>query len=390
MGRTIRPAAAFTLIIAGCTAPPAPPPVIEPAPAALPQVVEQVVDPPASPPPLPAALAFGDLPGWSGERHAEALPALLAACGMIRGMAPDRPLGGAGPLAIRAGNLMPACTEAARLRPGRHAAARAFFERRFRPLLVGDDTLTGYFEPELRGSLSPVPPFTVPLHRRPPELAMDVPAARPVRSALPDRAAIAAGALAGRGLELLWVDSPVDAFFLHIQGSGRVRLPDGRVLRVGYDGQNGHPYVAVGRVLVERGVMPREVVTMQSIRAWMAAAGPAEAAALMARNPSYVFFRLLPELPPASGPVGALGVSLTPMRNVAVDRAHVALGLPVWLNGRDPITGGPLRRLAVAADVGGAIRGPARADLFTGWGVEAAERAGRMRERAEVYALVPR
>ena len=356
----------------------------EAPPPERPALVEPAAPAPPAPdvPPLPRLAAFGDLLGWASERHAEVLPALRAACAAIRAKPADQPLGGAGPLAVRAGAMVPICVEAARLRPGRHQAARDFLERRFQPVLLGEDTLTGYYEPELRGSFANGGAYTVPLHARPPELA-------PGRR-LPDRAAITAGALAGRGLELLFVDSPVDAFFLHIQGSGRVRLPDGRVLRVGYDGQNGHSYIAIGRVLVERGVMPREAVTMQSIRAWMAAAGPAATAELMARNPSYVFFRLLPDLPPEAGPVGAFGVSLAPMRNAAVDRAQVALGLPLWINGRDPLAGAPLRRLAVAADVGGAIRGPARVDLFTGWGAEAGERAGRMRDRAEVYALVPR
>jgi membrane-bound lytic murein transglycosylase A len=320
-------------------------------------------------------------------------------------MPAERELGGRGILAVTAGGLRPACAEAAALPAGDHAAARAFLERHFQPVAVGAGTLTGYFEPELRGSTARDVRFATPLHARPPDLVeVDLgtflPDLRGRRTAglvrdgrlqpYHDRAAIAGGALAGRGLELLWVDDPADAFFLQIQGSGRVRMADGRVLRVGYAGQNGHPYFAVGRTLVERGVLTRERVSMQSIRAWMAEAGPAEAAALMARNPSYVFFRILPDLPPEAGPIGTLGAPLSPMRNVAVDRAETALGLPVWVAGRDPLDGAALRRLTVAADTGGAIRGPARADLFTGWGAEAAERAGRMREEAELFVLVPR
>ncbi|MGG5810838.1 murein transglycosylase A [Falsiroseomonas sp. CW058] len=313
-------------------------------------------------------------------------------------------MGGRGMLAVTAGQLAPACAEAATLPAGDDAAARAFLERRFRPVAVGQGTLTGYFEPELRGSPTRTSRFATPLHARPPELvevdlgsfAADLRGRRTagqVRDGrlvpFPDRAAIAAGALAGRGLELVWVDDPVDAFFLHIQGSGRVALPDGRVLRVGYAGQNGHPYYAVGRALVERGALAREAVSMQAIRAWMAEAGPAEAAELMARNPSYVFFRILPDLPAEAGPVGTLGAPLTPGRSVAVDRTETALGLPVWIGGRDP-AGGALRRLAVAQDTGGAIRGPARADLFTGWGAGAGEQAGRMRDAAALFVLVPR
>ena len=206
----------------------------------------------------------------------------------------------------------------------------------------------------------------------------------------PDRDAIMGGALAGRGLELAWVDDPADAFFLQVQGSGRVKLEDGRVLRLGYAGWNGHAYYAIGRALVESGALTRENASMQSIRAWMEQAGPEAAAVLMARNPSYVFFRILPGLPLGTGPVGTLGAPLTPGRSVAVDRTKLPLGLPVWVAGRDPLDGGALRRLAVAQDTGGAIRGLARADLFTGWGEAAAARAGRMREDAAMFLLLPR
>jgi membrane-bound lytic murein transglycosylase A len=335
------------------------------------------------------------LPGWAEDRQAEAIPPLLAGCAAL----------GATPTTAMPPALRPLCTEAATLPPGDNAAARAFFERRFALQPLGEDTLTGYFEPELRGSLRRTPLHATPLHARPPEMVeVDLGAFAPDLAGrritgllregrlvpMPDRSAIQAGALAGRGLELVWVDDPTDAFFLHIQGSGRVRLPDGRVLRIGYAAQNGHPYFAVGRTLLEQGALTREAMSMQAIRDWMRAAGAAPAAGLMARNPSYIFFRIVPDLPPEAGPIGALGVALTPMRSVAVDRAHVPLGLPVWVAGRDPITGQPLRLLTVAQDVGGAIRGRARADLFTGWGAEAAERAGRMRDAAALFMLVPR
>ncbi|WP_270935205.1 murein transglycosylase A [Falsiroseomonas oryzae] len=356
-----------------------------------------------APPTYPRDVVFADLPGWAADRHAEAIPPLLATCRTIAGLPPDRPLGGTGATQVTPAALAPACTEAATLPPG-DAAARAFLERRFRPVALGEGTLTGYFEPELRGSPTRTARFATPLHARPPELVeadlgTHIAELRGRRIAgvvregrlhpFPDRAAILAGALDARGLELAWVDDPADAFFLQVQGSGRVRFEDGRVLRLGYAGWNGHPYVAIGRFLVESGALPRERVSMQSIRAWMTQAGPAEAAALMARNPSYVFFRVL-DLPPEQGPVGTLGAPLTPMRSVAVDRTHVPLGLPVWVSGRDPLDGAPLRRLTLAQDTGGAIRGLARADLFTGWGEQAAERAGRMRDPAALFVLLPR
>lgn len=354
-------------------------------------------------PSTPRPLGFADLPGWAGDAQAEILPALRASCVAIANLPPDRPLGGTGLTLRTAASLAPACAELDTL-PGGDAAARTFLERRFTPVALGEGTLTGYFEPELRGSLRPGGAFATPLHARPPELVEAdlgsfIPDLRGRRVAglvregrlhpFPDRAAILAGALRGQGLELAWVDDPADAFFLHIQGSGRVRLDDGGVLRLGYAGWNGHPYFAVGRTLVEQGVLAREAVSMQAIRAWMAQAGPAEAAALMARNPSYIFFRRL-DLPPEAGPIGTLGAPLTPMRSIAVDRTQVPLGLPVWVAGTDPLTRAPLRRLTVAQDTGGAIRGPARADMFTGWGAEAAERAGRMRDPAALFLLVPR
>jgi membrane-bound lytic murein transglycosylase A len=346
---------------------------------------------------------FAALPGWSEDRHAEAIPALQASCATIAAMPRAQPLGGNGSTARAAGSLAAACAALAALAPG-DAPARHFFETHFRPLPLGEDTLTGYFEPELRGSATRTRRYATPLHRRPPELVeADLGAhlsdlrgrriAGVVRDGrlVPyhDRHAIVGGALDNRRLELVWVDDPADAFFLQIQGSGRVRLEDGRLLRLGYAGWNGHPYVAIGRFLIEQGALTRETVSMQAIRDWMARAGAAPALALMARNPSYVFFRLQ-ELTPEQGPVGALGVPLTPMRSVAVDRLQVPLGVPVWIAGRDPLAEAPLRRLAVAQDTGGAIRGAARADLFTGWGPEATERAGRMRDLAALWVLVPR
>lgn len=352
--------------------------------------------------PAPIHPDFAGLPGWTEDNHAEAIPALLTACRAVLPLAPGLSLGGADQTMVPAGAMQPLCAEAADLPAGDALTARQFLEQRFRPRMLGEDTLTGYFEPELRGSLTRSPRFTVPLHARPPglvevDLGAFAPDLRGRRIAgelregrlqpMPDRAGILAGAL--EAPVLVWVEDRVEAFFLEIQGSGRVRLPDGRLLRVGYAGWNGHPYWPIGRALLERGVLTRETISMQAIRDWLNAAPGAEAFALMARNPSYVFFRRL-DLADDEGPIGALGVPLVPMRALAVDRAHVPFGLPIWVSGRDPLTASPLRRLTVAKDTGGAIRGPARADLFTGWGAEAAERAGRMREAAQLWMLVPR
>jgi membrane-bound lytic murein transglycosylase A len=204
-----------------------------------------------------------------------------------------------------------------------------------------------------------------------------------------DRSEIEHGALQGKRAELLYLADPVDAFFLQIQGSGRVTLPNGGLVRVTYAGQNGRPYVPIGRVLSASGDIPADQVSMQSIRAWLNA-HPDHAADVMNQNPSYVFFRELPNSNQSEGPPGALGVPLTPGRSIAVDRGFIPLGAPVWIDTTDPLDGSALQRLMVAQDLGGAIRGAVRADLFFGWDKQAAERAGKMRQKGQEYVLLPK
>ncbi|MBO1075124.1 murein transglycosylase A [Roseomonas marmotae] len=322
-----------------------------------------------------------ELPGWADDRLAEALPPFLAGC---------RPP--ALPAAL--------CAEAAGLPPGDHAAARAFFERNFTLRRAGEGLMTGYYEPEIRGATAPSAAYPIPLHTRPADLVeVDLGRFAPdlmgrriaglVRGGrlepYPDRAAIEAQDRPA----LLWLADPVDRFFLQIQGSGRILLPDGSISRVGFDGQNGRPYVPIGRVLVQKNEIPRDKVSMQSIRAWLEAAGSERARAVMDQNPSYVFFRDVPARAD-QGPTGAQGVPLSPLRSIAVDRTEIPLGSPVWIVTHHPLTRQPLRRLVLAQDTGGAIRGPARADLFWGWGDEAAAAAGPMQEKAELFVLVPR
>jgi len=204
-----------------------------------------------------------------------------------------------------------------------------------------------------------------------------------------DRAAIVGGALANKRLDLIWLADRVDAFFLQIQGSGRIRLPDNKIVRVTYSGQNGLPYVAIGRVLVDQGQMTLEQVTMQSIRAWLNS-HPTEATGVMDQNPSYVFFREVNGMKPDEGPPGALGLGLTPGRSIAVDRSFLPLGAPVFVDTTDPLDGSKFQRLMLAQDLGGAIRGPVRADIFWGWGQDAEDRAGRMRAKGQQYILLPK
>lgn len=337
--------------------------------------------PPRYGPPVPHPVSYAALPHWRSDAVQEALPALLASCAvMARPGPPPR-----GQAALPTYVWAPACADLAalatrlpRLPPRqRNAAVRAAIEARFVPHPMGEGLLTGYYEPLLRGRRTPDDRHRTPLHAPPPELST---------TGAPPRAQIEAGALFGRNLELAWLAEPSDAFFLHIQGSGRMLLDDGSLIRLGYAGQNGHPYVAIGRLLIESGAIAREAMSMQAILAWMRQEGPEAANALMRANPSYIFFRELQGLRPNQGPPGAQGVPLTPRRSVAVDPDFIPLGAPVYVATRD----GAHRRLTIAQDVGGAIRGAARADLFHGWAEDAAEAAGRQRDQAQIFVLLPR
>jgi membrane-bound lytic murein transglycosylase A len=357
-----------------------------------------------------APVAFDALPGWREDDPSAALRAFRLSCGRLTRLDPEKGFGGSGGFAGRIADWLPACRDAATVADTQEAA-RAFFAAAFTPFQVTDrgkaeGLFTGYYEPLLDGARMADARYRYPLHKRPPDLisvdlgqfdpALDGRkiAGRVEKDRLvpyPDRAAIDQGALAGRGLELLWVDDPVAKFVLQIQGSGQVRLTDGSITRVGYADQNGQPYRAIGKDLIEMGAIPRERMSMQAIRAWLAA-HPDQAPAVMARNRSYVFFRELPELARTSGPLGAQNVPLTPGRSLAVDRKFLPLGAPLWLEATAPYPDGerPLRRLLVAQDTGGAIRGPVRGDVFWGAGPEAEHVAGHMQSEGRLYILLPR
>ena len=331
-----------------------------------------------------AQLGFDQLQGWADDRLSAVIPAFLKSCVRLLTL-PDTAAFDRIPRFAdfgRAGDWRGLCEAAKALPAGDDAAARRFFESAFVPLSVADDgaregLFTGYYEIELNGSRRRSGRYQAPIYRRPPELGT---------GARYSRAEIEDGALAGRGLELLWVDDAIGAFFLEIQGSGRIRLRNGSTVRVGYDGQNGQPYVPVGRLLVERGVIPRAALTMMAIRDWMTE-HPGAGAALRRENPSYVFFREVR----GDGPIGAQGVVLTPERSIAVDRTFVGLGIPIWVEAEERFASAdPVRRLVVAQDTGGAIRGAVRGDLYWGTGSAAASRAGAMNASGRYYLLLPR
>lgn len=276
--------------------------------------------------------------------------------------------------------------------------AAAFFATNFDSVTVGDGQAfaTGYYEPEIAASRSFAPGYGVPIYRRPPDLVeVDLGQFAPewqgkkVRGRVvggrlvpyPDRAAIEDGALAGKGLELGWAADPIELFFLQIQGSGRLRLPDGQIMRIGYDGQNGRDYVGIGQLMRDRGLIEPGASSMQAIMDWLRN-HPAEGRALMRENGSYVFFRELT----GPGPVGALGLPVTGGATVAADPAFVPLGAPIWLSLDRPEASG----LWVAQDTGGAIKGPNRVDTFWGAGPEARTIAGGMAGRGKAWLLLPK
>ncbi len=352
-------------------------------------------------------VSFADLPGWSDDTLSEALPALQRSCGRLAGVPDDRelgPQGPAGPVAGTVADWRAACAALDSV-PGGDAALRSSLERHFSPLAVGNNrqttgVFTGYYEAELRGALTPDERHRWPLYAKPPDLVTadlgsfraDLEGIRlfgrvedgrlvPYR----DRAEIEDGALAGQGLELVWADDPVDTFFLHIQGSGRVILEDGRVVRIGFAATNGLPFTAVGQVLLDEGKVAPGEASVQHIHDWLRA-NPEEAHEVMRRNRRFTFFRIIE----GEGPIGGHGVPLTPGRSLAVDPAFIPLGAPIWLDTNWPGSDAPLRRLMVAQDIGGAIKGPVRGDFFWGYGDEALHYAGRMKQMGRYFLLLPK
>ncbi|WP_223677896.1 murein transglycosylase A [Azospirillum agricola] len=321
---------------------------------------------------------FRALAGWTDDDHAQAVPAVQRTCGWVKGQPPGRALG---PLraAGTTDDWRSICAAARDLPAGDPEAARRFFETFFTPVALGtgqDGLFTGYYEIELRGSWTRTDRYTVPLYRMPPR----------GKRGLPTRARITDGALKGKGLELMWVDDAVDAFFLEIQGSGRVRMTDGSLVGLGYAGQNGHGYYPIGRHIIERGDATPEQMSLQLIRSWLKN-HPDEAKRVMDLNPSYVFFKPRSE----GGPRGARNMELTPGRSLAVDPEHIPLGVPLWLEVREaPVPGGAINRLVLAQDTGGAIKGPVRGDLYWGHGAEAEDGAGVMKARGRYTMLSPR
>lgn len=304
------------------------------------------------------ALRFDQLLGWKGADHSAALTAFLKSC-----------------QDIAARDWAPLCKLAA-TKPN----ATTFFETFFIPVVVRADKtalFTGYFEPILNGSLKKVGKYRYPVYKKPKDMTAKDPTLT--------RAAIDAGSLKNKGLVIAYVDDPVALYYLHIQGSGSIRLSNGNIIRVGYAAQNGFVYRSVAKELVRRGEIRRADASIKGIRAWYLK-NPNRGRKALEFNASYVFFRKLNTLPPNSGPYGALDRPLTALRSIAVDPKFTQMGAPVWIEkgGRDE-----MRRLMVAQDVGSAIKGPQRADIFFGTGLNAGQRAGQTNDKGRMVELLP-
>jgi membrane-bound lytic murein transglycosylase A len=333
---------------------------------------------------------------WQDDTVSEAWPAFLQSCTTL----------------TRRTAWQAACADATALAAPDDATVRAFFEAHFQPYQATQDDgsaeglITGYYEPLLKGDRVRTERARFPLYAVPDDLVtVDLASVYPELKNLRLRGRLAGNKLvpyparkeieaaangAGngfRGTAIAWAEDPVELFFLQIQGSGRIELPDGSHLRVGYADQNGHPYQSIGKLLVERGELKLEQASMQGIKEW-GAKNPDKLPELLAANPSYVFFRELPGT--LAGPLGALGVPLTGGRSIAIDPRYIPLGAPVFLATTQPNSVEPMNRLVMAQDTGGAIRGGVRADFFWGFGNQAGELAGRMKQRGRMWVLLPK
>lgn len=383
------------MLAAACTTPPAkeaaaPPLACPPAPQPV------CPSPPQPPAPQPRGTlvpaAWSELPDWGRDALKPSLEAFLRSCAVLQ----KRP------------DWEAVCNDASQLAASGEREASLFFETRFDPwrVLNGDDSdtglVTGYYEPLLRGSRVRTDRYRYPLYGVPGDLlVIDLGELYPdlknrrLRGKLegnrvvpyPARADIDRRPDRFSGTELAWVDDAVEAFFLQIQGSGQVQLESGERLRLGYADQNGHPFRSLGRALIDDGEIAPERASMQGIKEW-ARRNPQKVQQYLDTNPSYVFFRELP--PDLPGPLGALGVPLTPERSIAVDARVVPLGVPVWLSTTYPNAADPLNRLVMAQDTGGAINGAVRADFFWGFGDAAGQQAGRMRQPGRMWILMPK
>ena len=385
---------ALALVLGGCaTVPPSVVSTVPCPPTPCPPAVPPVVTPPV--PTVTPNLQLSDwnaLPGWRDDQVLAAWDSWLQSCGALKAK-PE---------------WQAVCAAAVVLKPARNDEVRSFFQTWFNVYQSlqadgsADGLMTGYYEPLLHGSRTPSVTYPVPLYAVPGDLlTVDLASVYPElknmrlrgrlegNKVLPylSRADIDGMKTPLAGTELVWVDNAVEAFFLQVQGSGRIQLPDGSMMRVGYADQNGYPYRSIGRVLADRGELRLEQTSMQGIKAW-GKRHPDKLPELLAQNPSFVFFKEL--LNTSGGPLGALGVPITGGRSIAVDARAIPLGAPVWLATTEPASSTVMNRLVLAQDTGGAIRGNVRADFFWGFGDAAGKQAGMMKQSGRMWVLLPK
>ncbi|WP_324781249.1 murein transglycosylase A [Thiobacillus sedimenti] len=390
----------LVLLLSACAVhPPLAPPVAPPVPTPAPTPGPGAAPPPALIPtpavayPTLKPVNWSAVSFWRDDDASEAWGAFLQSCSTL----------------VKRSAWQPVCADAAAMQAPDAQAVRSFFEQRFQPYQAtqedggAEGLVTGYYEPVLKGDRVRTARARYPLYGPPDDLiTVDLASVYPELKNLRLRGRVvgnklvpyltrkeidAAGDSGFKGKPIAWADDPVELFFLQVQGSGRIDFPDGSRMRVGYADQNGYPYQSIGRLLVERGALKLEQASMQGIKDW-GAKHPDKLPELLAANPSYVFFRELPDGLP--GPLGSLGVPLTGGRSIAVDPRYIPLGAPVFLATTQPNSNAPLNRLVMAQDTGGAIRGGVRADFFWGFGDAAGELAGRMKQRGRMWVLLPK
>ena len=396
------PALALLTLVACSQAPPPRCPACPDVP-----VVTEADAGPTEPAPVGLVLrevTYGDVSGWNEDAVGDAVPALLRSCKKIARLSDDEPLGGQ--VDVKAGDFRRVCERAGTVDPSDHDAARAMFEAELVPhaAAAGSDAegrFTGYYEAWMNGSMRRYGVYQTPLYKKPPDLITVNLAdlskqrsgrlyGRVIKGRLKPyytRGEIMDGAL--RGHELLWVDDPIDAFFAQVQGSGRVRLNNGKEIRAAYAGKNGRAYTAIGRVLIAEGHLTRETVSMQSIRGYLKE-HPERQDEIFRHNDGFVFFAINK----GDGPYGSQGVVLTPGRSMAIDRDFIPHTTPIFVDTTGPVAGEdreqPFRQLLIAQDTGGAIRGAVRGDIYFGGDETAADKAGRMKGTGRYYLLLPR
>ena len=396
------PAPIATPIVPG----PAIPGAVVPTPAVPPAPITPPVTPPLAAESLSLRrVEFSSLPGWRDDDQRAALPALRRSCAVLSKLPSERPVG-AQKFFGTYGDWRAPCDALLAKGEMDRSAARAFFEQWFAPYAASSDgksdgLFTGYFEAELKGTRKKSGKYIYPIYAAPPDLlTIDLGKFKPDlqgqtisgridgNALVPyfTRGEIDGGTLANKNLELFWTDDVIDLFILHIQGSGKVQLPDGKMVRVGFAAHNGYGYTSIGKALIDRGALKLEEASWPGIKAWLDK-HPEEAAKTLAVNARYIFFRQIE----GDGPIGAQGVALVPGRSLAVDTAFVPLGVPIWLDTVAPgESNALLQRLMVAQDKGAAIKGPIRGDFFWGSGAAALAEAGRMKSKGRWFLFLPR